>query len=413
MELDAIIYLIVNAIRVGLAIYLLSIFLERRFSSWILAFLGAIVWAANSAAYILLNNNWLNLLTNLVGLSVAAFIFYKGSIINRLLTLILDIALGIAVENVALVMFRDYDPEIQIFTNIFSAFIFLIVVIIIDRTIKFHRNPGISISSSILMIVISIGLFFVGYVITYDTSLTYIELSLCIIMLINLSILYLYNRISTGYAAKRDSDLYKLQSEMYKRQLDVISKTSETTRILQHDMKHHIHMLQEYCSAGETERLKDYLNTISSSFDAPSSYKNTGNEVVNSILNYYSSCIKNIGGIIDCDVILHDHMEIDDFDLNTLLSNLLSNAYEALEKTENPYVKVNIRYNRGILNIEITNSYNGIVKKERGKYLTTKPNMADHGVGLISINRIVEKYNGYMELSPESDMFAVRIAIHA
>ncbi len=412
MNSDVLIYLIINAIRIGLALYLLSIFLEKEYSILHVVALGTLIWTLNSTAYVILNNNWLNLITNFLGLFIAAFVYHKGRAINKLLALLLDIALGIAVENIALVLFRNYDYKIQILTNIFSVFIFMVIVIILDRTIKLSRSPEISISSGLLLIVITLGLFFVGYVITYDTSLAYIELSLCVIMIINLSTLYLYNKLCSSYASQHENDLYKLQSEMYKRQLDIISKSNESYRILQHDMKHHILMLREYISSEENEKMSEYLDTISASYDSDASYVDSGNELVNSVLNYYYACIRSIGGTIESDIVLHDDMNIEDFDLNALLSNLLSNAYEAMEKTENPHAKIYIRYNRGILNIQTSNSYNGVIKKINNKYLTTKSESSNHGIGLISISRIVEKYNGYMEVSSDSTLFTVRIAIH-
>ena len=411
MAADVLIYLIVNAIRIGLALFFLSVFLERKLPAWALILAWILTWVVNSIAYLGLNNNWLNLVTNIAGLLCATCLCFNGKAYIKFLVLMLDIATGIAAENIALVLFRAYDPKIQVLTNIFSVFIFMIVVVILDRTLKILKNPGIATASGVMIIIITIGLFFVGYVITYNTSFVTIEFALCVIMLINLSTLYLYNKMSSQYIIQMENDLYKMQSGMYKQQLDIISKSMESNRIMQHDMKHHMLMLHEYASRGETERITDYLNEVTDHIGMRTSEVNTENQLVNSVLNYYFACIRDIGGTVDWDVILHDDMNIDDFDLNALLSNLLSNTYEALKEAENPSAKVSIRYNRGILNIQISNYYTGCVKKEKNGFLTTKVEKAQHGIGLLSVNRIVEKYNGNMETTADNNIFTVRIAI--
>lgn len=412
MAADVLIYLIVNAIRIGLVLFFLSVFLERKRATWLIVLTGAVTWAANSVAYIVIDNIWLNLITNFAGLVFAICVCYKGRFINKFSALMIDITLGIAAENIAFYMFKEYDSEIQVFTNIFSVFIFMIMIIILDRIFKARKSPDISFSSGITLIVITIGLFFVGYVITNMTNFTTIEVALCIIMIINISVLYLYNKMCSQYLIQRENDLYKLQSEMYRQQLDVMSKSAESYRIFRHDIKHHIVILQDYASRGEVENISEYLNgTTTEYLERSATEVITGNEVVNSVLNYYFACIKGIGGIIDYEVVLHEKMAIEDFELNTMLSNLLSNAYEALKKTENPSLKVFIRYNRGVLNLQISNNYIGSIRKKEGKILTVKPESENHGIGLTSIEKIVEKYKGSMEVTTDNNTFMVKIAV--
>lgn len=413
MGADALIYLLVNAIRIGLALFFLSVFLERKGALWLIVLTGVVTWGANSVAYIVLNNIWLNLITNLAGLVFAISVCYKGRFITKCSTLMIDITLGIAAENIAFYMFKEYDSEIQVITNIFSVFIFMIMVIILDRVFKSRKSPDISNFSGIMLVIITVGLFFVGYVITNMTNFTTVEIALCIIMIINISVLYLYNKMCSQYLVQRENDLYKLQSEIYKQQLDVMSRSVKSYRILQHDIKHHIVILRDYASKGEIENIVDYLNgTATVYLDNSAAEVNTENEVVNSVLNYYFACIKGLGGTIDYEVILHDNMTIKDFELTTMLSNLLSNAYEALKKTENPSIKVFIRYNRGILNIQISNNYLGSIRKKDDKILTTKPEEENHGIGLISIDDVVKKHHGTMEITTDNNIFTVKIAVY-
>ena len=409
---DTIIYLIVNAIRVALAIHLLSVFLQKRHTLVFYVGIGIIIWGLNSYSHIGLNNNWLNLSSNLIGLCIVAFLGYNGRFLNILAVLVLDIALGIAVENVVLFLFQGRDSEIYSHANIMSVFIFLVIVIIIDRTISARNKFEPTIGSSIMLIAISIGLFFVGYVITYDTGSFLIELSLCVLMIINLSVLVLYDKLRTSNAMQRENELYRLQSDMYKNQLEVLKQSEESSKILRHDIRHHIVMLNEYAASGDTNKISDYLSTMSSLLESDSIQSDFGNEVVNSIVSYFSGRLNSLGCKMNTDIVLHENMQISDFDLNSLLSNLLSNVCEASATVDNPQATLFMRYNRGVLNIQVSNRYNGTLKSEHGRFITTKPHSEGHGIGLLSVNRIVEKYNGYMEFSTINNTFSVSIIVH-
>ena len=61
------------------------------------------------------------------------------------------------------------------------------------------------------------------------------------------------------------------------------------------------------------------------------------------------------------------------------------------------------------LYIVSTNTFDGIVKKEKNQYQTTRKN--GHGIGLSSIQLTVEKYNGTVQFSNDDSRFYVDIMI--
>lgn len=60
------------------------------------------------------------------------------------------------------------------------------------------------------------------------------------------------------------------------------------------------------------------------------------------------------------------------FDWNIILGNLMDNAIEAAEKSEDRFLQIRIRYQRGMLFIQIRNSYSGERIMSEGRYLSTK-----------------------------------------
>lgn len=65
-----------------------------------------------------------------------------------------------------------------------------------------------------------------------------------------------------------------------------------------------------------------------------------------------------------------------------------------------------------MLYISVYNSYNGNVKKEGNKLLTTKVKKEEHGIGMTCIQSIVDKYHGEMTIQTAEDMFKTDIIMY-
>lgn len=62
------------------------------------------------------------------------------------------------------------------------------------------------------------------------------------------------------------------------------------------------------------------------------------------------------------------------------------------------------------LYISVSNSVSGRLRKEGKTYLSTK-NSAGHGFGLMRVDRIVKKYDGYIDRQDEEGVFATEIML--
>lgn len=94
------------------------------------------------------------------------------------------------------------------------------------------------------------------------------------------------------------------------------------------------------------------------------------------------------------------------------MGNILDNAIEAALKCENEkYILLNMKYDQGTFLISLKNSYNGNSKKSNGKFLTTKVDNKNHGIGLKSVESIVQKYSGKMKISHNQNEFEIMIML--
>ena len=96
----------------------------------------------------------------------------------------------------------------------------------------------------------------------------------------------------------------------------------------------------------------------------------------------------------------------------SIVGNLLDNAIEAAEKVEkNKYVicKMYMGNEGHLLVMEFYNSYVLPLIKERERYISTKRNSENHGIGLHTVEKLVEKYGGVMRIEAGEEEFSVKI----
>ena len=90
----------------------------------------------------------------------------------------------------------------------------------------------------------------------------------------------------------------------------------------------------------------------------------------------------------------------------------MDNAIEAAEKVEkNKYVicKMYMGNEGHLLVMEFYNSYVLPLIKERERYISTKRNSENHGIGLHTVEKLVEKYGGVMRIEAGEEEFSVKI----
>ena len=99
-----------------------------------------------------------------------------------------------------------------------------------------------------------------------------------------------------------------------------------------------------------------------------------------------------------------------------LLSNLISNAYEAALKSEKErrIVSIEIRNSDEDIFIDVSNSVNGEVMFKNGLPVTDKPDRKNHGFGVENILEVVERNGGYVEWKQlDKGRFTAEIMLNA
>ena len=228
-------------------------------------------------------------------------------------------------------------------------------------------------------------------------------------LMINISVSYLYNILIENYIHLRDNDRYKQQTYAYQNQLEVIMESRNRVRALRHDMKNHILALQVLVQRKELEETSKYLDSMKNFMTNPEEYVKTGNDAVDSLLNYKIQKANEFLNVVETKISIPEQLRLRSFDLNVLLGNLLDNAIDASMQTEDKKLKITIKLDKGILFINICNSCQRIADGKSDFFETTKEDKVNHGIGLKNVRRIVKKYHGdiaflYENASMETDV---------
>ena len=136
--------------------------------------------------------------------------------------------------------------------------------------------------------------------------------------------------------------------------------------------------------------------------------------MVDAILNSKLSLMRDGSIRTDVDAHVPSKMKITDPELCVLLGNLLDNAIEAcgrLPKAEDRFIKIYMDTLQNRFYISILNSMDGQAKKHGNIFRSTKPAGEFHGFGLQRVDRIVRKYDGFLDRQSEEGVFATEILL--
>lgn len=193
-----------------------------------------------------------------------------------------------------------------------------------------------------------------------------------------------------------------LKYEYYKNYIESL----ENMRILYHDLKNH--MLVSNYDSSYLEKTKKTLEQFDKIYD-------TGCDILNILFWEINNEASKYGINFECIVEKVDMSFIDDMDLCSIMGNILDNAIESgkeLLNVKRPTICIKIGSINNLIIIKIINDCISSSKiRLNNSFRTTKDKKKLHGIGLNSIKRAVEKYDGHCEFDTCDDQFITEILI--
>ena len=208
-----------------------------------------------------------------------------------------------------------------------------------------------------------------------------------------------------------DRRIAAYQNDLITKHCDEVDNIYRQMRGWRHDYHNHIQAM--LAMTDNPEELRKYLWMLNDDLTTVDTVLKTGNVMVDAILNSKLSLIKTKNIAVNAKAVVPTELKISEIDLCVIIGNLLDNAMEACLRQgegEERFIRVYIGTLKQQLYLCVTNSVGGEVKKVGRTYLSTKDS-TNHGYGLMRIDRLADKYGGYVNRQNEPGAFATEIML--
>jgi len=221
----------------------------------------------------------------------------------------------------------------------------------------------------------------------------------------------LANRKYMHYLVERRVADY--QNELASRHCNEVENIYKQMRGWRHDYHNHIQLLKAHLAQRQFAEADEYLGKLDEDLTQVDTILKTGNVMVDAILNSKISLAQSRDISVNAKAIVPKVLQVQPVDLCVIIGNLLDNAIEACMKLSEPekrFIRVYIGVHKEMLYISVSNATLGKAKKVGKAYLTTK-NTSSHGFGLVRIDKIAEKYSGFVDREHEEGVFATEVML--
>lgn len=418
---NILLYLIINAFHIYVFFRAYRIFFGRSRVGRFFEVLGFFVfYTVNSGAFLLAENPFLNLTTSVIPLLLLTFL-YPGKIRTKLGLSIFICLASMLLESISLSILQVSHAVIPIHeptvVNIMADMLLFLAELFYTKSNRENNQKALRLQYWLAMITLPVGSIVITVLVYggdgYRPASNLVIITILII--INVLSFHLYEVLNRYYLSDYEHRLLLQQNAAYEQEFAIIRKANESVKLMRHDMKNHISAIRYLIQARKYEELDTYLAGFEN-YEVQGAYVSTGNSAVDSILNYKLGEAEALGASLKVDVAIPEQMPIKSFDISIILGNLLDNANEALRKSTEKILEVQLFADRGALYIYSGNTYNGEVKKllrsGREVYATGKEQPELHGIGLVSISRAIENYHGTMRIDDSGQWFHVNIMLY-
>ena len=404
-NLEVVLYLTANLFRIFvMKHYAYFCFRERRVPDWIEWFAYLCYFGLNSICYLILHNQIINLLTNVIPFFFLTLV-RKGKLSIRIFSVVGVYAVSMVVDSI----YFSIEGALGV-KSIFiqygvasSLTVFGILVMLEKLTRKYDDGvkPLYLVAViSIPLLSIIVGIFTMQYS-QYQTAPLYVLVECVVLLLINCIVFVLLDVLSKNHVQEIEKMQLNDQNQMYIHQIEILELTQNRIRFLKHDMKNHLSHVRELAGQNKCVEIIEYIDQAIGRTEHSGAFVDSGNNVVDSILNLKLSEADAVQAEIHTEITLPEDLPIVAFDINIILGNLLDNAITALKHCEQRRLFVKLNYAAGSLFISVRNTYH--------ENATSEKNDTDdeHGIGLKSVKSVLDRYNGDMEIRKEDGVFSV------
>lgn len=216
-----------------------------------------------------------------------------------------------------------------------------------------------------------------------------------------------------GFLSKKiDRQIAAYQQDLIETHYREVENMYRQMRGWRHDYRNHIQTMKAYAASGDLEAIWRYLDLLDQDLTTVDTVIKTGNPMTDAILNSKISLARSKGIQVVADAHIPVKLKSSEIDLCCIIGNLFDNAIEASVKLpeDQRLIRVYMDMKNTQLYISFTNFTASKKMKKDGKlFRSTKGE--GHGFGLVRIDAIVERLEGYISRNSEDGAFTTEILL--
>jgi sensor histidine kinase regulating citrate/malate metabolism len=179
-----------------------------------------------------------------------------------------------------------------------------------------------------------------------------------------------------------------------------------------HDYRNHIQAMKSHANTGDLNEIIRYLDELDTDLKTVDTVIKTGNKMADAILNSKISLARSKHITVTAEANIAVELKTSQLDLCIIIGNLLDNAIEACLALpeDRRVIRIYMEMKGTQLYMSFTNhAAQKKQKKVGGRFLSAKG--AGHGFGLVRIDNIIERHNGYISRNSEDGAFTTEILL--
>ena len=214
------------------------------------------------------------------------------------------------------------------------------------------------------------------------------------------------------FSRKIDRQIAAYQQELIETHFREVENMYQKMRGWRHDYRNHIQTMKAYAACKNLDAISAYLDALDTDLSTVDTVIKTGNPMTDAILNSKISLANARHIAVYADAHIPFSLAIPELDLCAIIGNLFDNAIEA--SLELPEDQRQIRVYMDMKNTQLYLSFTNFTagkkqKKYGGRFLSTKG--SGHGLGLVRIDSIVKRLDGYLSRNSEDGAFTTEILL--
>lgn len=238
----------------------------------------------------------------------------------------------------------------------------------------------------------------------------------CILLMAgNGTAFYAYNRYAKLCMEREINKRTVLMQEMELENYKKINQANDKYMELLHNSNHYMRTVYGLLEQDNKDEAINIMDSVLTEYEEGELIEYSTNSILNTILSEYYD--KSKTNHIEFNIFVEPGFNIEcveSMDLVAMVSNLISNAYEAALKSDEKKIKVQMymQNDGSFIIIKIENSFSGEIVRQGDRLLTTKKDGNIHGVGIESVEKVAEKYDGWVSTSWGNKSFRTMLVLN-